>query len=125
MTGLNTNQAAFLAQLLVSKTATEAAAAVGLTDRTARRYMADPVFIAALREQQAAILAGVRAAIVGNADHVIATLRGLLDDANDATRARVGTWWLDYLQKAIEAADLDERLAKLEVMTNDGKNQDS
>lgn len=114
MDTLSKTQLAVLTALLQCKTATEAARAAGCNEKTVRRYLADPVFLAALREQQAAMLAGVRAAIVSGAETAITVLREVLSSGGDeGLRARTAQFWLTHLQKTIET---DELLARLEVL---------
>ena len=114
--GLTPKKRRFVVAMLGATTMTAAAAAVGITERTARRYMADPnvkrALTAALDEatRQAATLAASAMA------DALDTLTTIHRDADAPTGSRVSAARaiLETGPKLRGAADMGERIASLE-----------
>jgi len=109
-------QRRFLTALLAAPTASAAAQTVGISERTARRYLADPAFRRALQERQDALLSeATRAAL----RWMLAALDVLASVAADegapaASRVAACRALLDCAIKLIETNTLSERIAELE-----------
>jgi len=121
MDTLNPTQLSAIGALLRCRTIKEAAAEVGCSERTIRRYLQNPEFLHELRQQQNAVLASVRAGVIGGSEDAIAALRDLLDTENEGVKSRVAMWWVDRMEKTFEVSELLARLEALEAMTNDDK----
>jgi hypothetical protein len=93
-----------------------AAAAAQVSDRTIRRWLGEPLFMAALQEAQAALLDAATADLVRASGVAVALLRRTVDnvDAPLALRIRAAGMLLDSVLRWRELRDLEVRLAALE-----------
>ena len=93
-----------------------AAAAAQVTDRTIRRWLLEPVFVAALQEAQAALLDAATSDLVRASGAAVALLRRTVDnvDAPLALRIRAAGMLLDSVLRWREVRDIEVRLSALE-----------
>lgn len=93
-----------------------AAAAAQVTDRTIRRWLGEPLFVAALQEAQTALLDAATADLVRASGAAVALLRRTVDnvDAPLALRIRAAGMLLDSVLRWRELRDLEVRLSALE-----------
>ena len=113
---LSTRRKRALTALLSTPTIEGAAVKCGLSRRTLFRYLADPVFKAALRRQQDATVAAAVAALSGLAGSAIETLRDTLTDpeATPSVKVRAALGILEARRRIAELADLADRVTALE-----------
>jgi hypothetical protein len=105
-----------VAALLREGTVAKAAAAVGITERTAYRYMAEADFSAALREARQAAVAQAVAILSGAAAAAATTLRAVAEDEGTLPAVRVTAAGM-ILRHALQVGegDIADRLAELEA----------
>ena len=86
---MSTNQERFIAAVLSTRTVADAAREIGISERTAYRYLDDPEVRAALDSalDQALSTAARRAA--AGMDRALAALYAILDDPNSPIWARI------------------------------------
>ena len=102
------------AQLAAGKTVRDAAAAAGVSEKTAHRRAGDPEF----RKQ----VSGVRAGLIGSTAGILAdgmaeaagTLRALLADSDPNVRHRAAVKLIELGFRASELVDLEARVSGLE-----------
>jgi len=116
MDGLSTRQSAAIRALVTGATQADAASAAGVTERTIRRYLGEPVFVLALRQAQDVALGGVTRKMASGASDALDVLMVVMADeyVPAAVRVRAALGWLNTLWKARELADLAERITALE-----------
>jgi hypothetical protein len=105
-----------IAALASGRTATEAAAAVGVSTQTIYRRMKDPEFRAAVGRARAEVWVDDARRFREQVPRSLATLVELRDnpDAHDSTRARCAIAIVDLAAKFHELTDVAVRLAALE-----------
>jgi hypothetical protein len=105
-----------LEQLLAGANVTEAAAAAGMSERTAYRRLGDPGFPEQLAAARKAVVSGVVARLAGSAEKVVAVMLELIesDSTPPSVRARSCQAWLQSLQEYGMSEDLAGRLGELE-----------
>ena len=121
-TVLSARQRAFIAGIVAGMTHAEAAATVGVTSRTATRYMGNPLVRAALSESMDATFGQVTQRMAGGTNEALDVLRGIMVDkeVSPSVRVRASVAWLDAAPKWREAVDLVDRVMALENrMEND------
>ena len=86
---MSTNQERFIAAVLSTRTVADAAREIGISERTAYRYLDDPEVRAALDSalDQALSTAAQRAA--AGMDRALAALNAILEDPNSPISARI------------------------------------
>ena len=102
------------AQLAAGKTVRDAAAAAGVSEKTAHRRAGDPEF----RKQ----VSGVRAGLIGSTAGILAdgmaeaagALRALLADSDPNVRHRAAVKLIELGFRASELVDLEARVSELE-----------
>ena len=114
--GLSAKQIAFVAALVTGKTQEQAATAIGISIRQARRYYALPAVQAALRAAQDEGLAeAVRIMNAGSKTALRMLVELMCDDRVAAgIRLRAAQVWLEQAFRARELLDLTQRVAALE-----------
>lgn len=100
--------------------ATEAAAAGGVSDRTVRRWLENPGFRAEVNRQRAEMLGQTAGALVDAATEAVATLRGALGAEAESVRVRAAVAILNALVTVRETVELEERVAALEAAATEG-----
>jgi len=106
----------FVAALTSGLTQAEAAQAIGVTRRTAQRYMTDPVVRHALSQAQDQALGDVARKMNAGANEMLDVLRAVAQDNTmpPAVRVRAALGWLEVLFKAKELLELTTRVAIIE-----------
>ena len=113
---LTRNQKRSVAALLENRTVSGAAAAVGLNEKTLRRYLEIPDFrrVLARAEMDAIDEAGRR--LIAGQPEALDTLHDLMTDAESENVRRLATVaWLDFTLRWRELKNIEERLTSLEV----------
>ena len=113
----NLRQSQAIAALLKSSSVRGASKLSGIPERTLHRMLADPEFIAALREAESLALRDAVRLMAGDMEHNQAIMRAIRDDdtlpVNIRLRAAVA---IDEAHRRWrEIADIDERLTRLEM----------
>lgn len=113
---LSGRQARALTALLVNPSVVAAAKKAGLGEATLYRYLADPVFKAALDKRRDALVSSITSSLVGLAGLAIEALRDILqdEDASAAVKSRTALGWLAQMRQSVELVELVERVSKLE-----------
>lgn len=103
--------------LLATGDQQQAAAAAGVTDRTIRRWLVEPAFVAALQEAQGALLDATTNDLVRASGGAVGLLRRTVEnvDAPLALRIRAAGILLDSTLRWRELRDIERRLAALEA----------
>lgn len=119
LTVLSTRQRAFIGAIVAGMTYAEAAATIGVTPRTATRYMGDPLVKAALSEAMDATFGQVTHRMAGGTNEALDVLRDIMTDGtiSASVRVRAAVAWLDAAPKWREAVDLVDRVTALEQRT--------
>lgn len=105
--------------LLTAQNAREAAKLAGVNPRTLYRWMQEPAFVAALREAESEAIAALSRSLVALGESATAALNDALDKKQKITvRLRASEIVIGNLLRLRELVDLEERLSKLEQMTN-------
>ncbi len=115
---LNAKRQAFVAAMLAAASVGEAAGSVGVSERTARRWLADPAVRLALSEAQNELLSQVTAKLLTAISEAIETLREVHSDADNAPTARVSAARaiLEAGLRYVETSDLARRVTELEEL---------
>lgn len=113
---LTARQRAYVAAIAAGMTPLEAAAALGIGARTARRYGAEPMVRAAITAAQDDALAQVSARMNAGSNAALDVLHALMTDAAApaSVRLRAAQVWLDVAFRARELVDLVARVTDLE-----------
>ena len=115
---LTPKQEAAVRALLTSKNVGEAAAAVGVSERTLYRWLTDPAFRAALSVAEGDLLDAATRRLLTLQDDAIGAFEDVLTggpDVTDTARLRAAQAVLDYLLKLREMRSVEERLTALEA----------
>jgi AcrR family transcriptional regulator len=86
---ISPNQERFIAALLSTRTIADAARQVGISERTAYRYLDDPEVRAALDSALNQALSSAAQRAAAGMDHALATLSAILDDPNTPLQPRI------------------------------------
>jgi hypothetical protein len=113
-TGRKNADAALIVALVTGKAAEEAAAAVGVSARTAYRRLADPAFRQRLAEAQAQLVAQALGKVTAAATAAAATLEQLLAAESETVRLGAARTILELGTKVREGSDLGARMQALE-----------
>jgi hypothetical protein len=112
--GRKNADAALLAALTAGKATEDAAAAVGVSPRTAYRRLADPAFRQRLAEAQAQLVAQALGKVTASATAAAATLERLLTAESETVRLGAARTILELGTKVRENSDLAARMQALE-----------
>jgi hypothetical protein len=116
--GLTRNQKRLIPHLLACRNIAEAAAKVGLGERTVSRWLAeDEAFQRALAKAEGEAIDAATRELVNLAGDAIRTLREVLGDKGAAPTARVraADMVLSHLLRLRELRNIERRLVKLEL----------
>ena len=115
-TDLSPRRAAFVAALVAGMTQAEAAESIGVRPRTCRRWFADPVVRAAVRQAQDDALGEVTRRMNAGSQDALRVLREVMQDGDmpPSVRVRAAQVWLDTAFRARELLELADRVAGLE-----------
>jgi hypothetical protein len=110
-----------IAALLTQPNQQAAAAAAGVTDRTLRRWMDDPLFQASLNTAQLAILQDAVRMLLVDLEKSLTTIRDLRDNPNESSgvRLRAAQSLLAVLMDWRTTLSFEERIATLERLFAD------
>ena len=113
---LSLNEERALTALLTETTISAAAEQAGLSERSLYRYLGDPSFKAALREQHDAILSSITSSLLALSTKALVTLEAVLDDpeTTPASKVRASLGVLSHARSMVEMGELLERLVYLE-----------
>jgi|SRR5580692_8778199 hypothetical protein len=102
--------------LLSHRSIEEAARAIGVAEKTLRRWMQEPDFDAAYRAAKRASFGQSIARLHHLSSAAVSTLGKVMLDPNTpaSTRVRAADSILDHTAKAIEIEDIDARVSELE-----------
>lgn len=109
-------QERILAALLHSKTRVEAAKMIGVTEKTLRRYLQDPILKARYARARHDILEEVLSILQLNMRYAVSALVDIAvsPSANEHARVAAARATLEYGIKMTELVDIEERLRALE-----------
>lgn len=122
---ISRRQQEFLCALLESATIKEAAARVGVNERTAYRWRQQPEFVDAYGAAKAVIYQDAITRLQSAAGAAVTTLCNSLADRSGAVRLRAALGILQLGAELGELADISARLAKLEDRTGDETRRDT
>lgn len=111
--GLSRIQQRGLVALMVSRTITDAAAAVSVSEKTMRRWLADETFVTAYRAAARESARTAVSALLSAQEEAVGVLRQHLRAVSPATAVRAARALLE-LGVRVGAEDLDERITGLE-----------
>jgi hypothetical protein len=103
-----------LAALAAGTPVEQAAAAAGLSVRTAYRRLADPAFRGRLARARDALIETALGELVDSASHAVATLGALLASPDERVRLGAAKAVLEQLLRLRETVGLGQRVAALE-----------
>lgn len=122
--GLNLRQEKYLLALLTNSNVAEASKQAGINERTAYKYMNDPVF----KEQQRKVMRGLLSTVTGRLQYEATKSVDVLADIRDDekappyTRVEASKILLEMAYKSFELEDVQERLERVEEFINEAKN---
>lgn len=102
--------------LITSGSTAEAASAADVTERSVRRWLADPDFRSAFRAAGRAAASEALTALLAAQGEAVAALRAALVAESPATRVRAARALLEVGRHAFED-DIEERIERLEEVT--------
>ena len=111
--------------LLGNKTVEQAAQQAGVSTRSLYRWLAEPVFAAALRSAEGELLAAAVRSLAGLQAEAIATLHSALSAPKVADKIKAATALLNYGVQLRQTYVLEQRLAALEQLLLGGKDDAS
>ena len=121
-TGQERRDPALIAALAAGATERAAAAQAGMSERTARRRMADPAFRARVHRAQTDLLGQAVATLTGAAVTAASTLLGLLDpSAPPSVRLGAARAVLEFTGRLREEHLIEERLSAVELAVGLGQ----
>jgi hypothetical protein len=111
---LSRKQEAAVAALLTHGTILQAAEAVGLSERTLRRWLAVPEFRATYNTARRQVIEQSTAVLGQLTTHAALALGQALRDDDMGVRVRAAKVIFDTALRGVEVADLEARIAELE-----------
>jgi len=119
---LSARKRAFVAAITAGLNQTEAAESIGVTPRTGRRYMADPMVRAALSEAMDATFGEISVHMAAGTNDALTVIREVMlsKSISPSVRIRAAQIWLEHCQRFRELNDLANRVAELERKLSDG-----
>jgi hypothetical protein len=110
---LSRKQDEAIAALLSAPTIKEAAAAVGVDEKTVRRWLGEPDFAAAFRDARRQIVEEAITRAQQSTVEAVATLRRLLTCGHPPTEARAAASLYDRAVRGVELSDLVQAVEEL------------
>jgi len=119
---LTPKKRAFIRAILTERDTAAAAKVAGIANRSAYRWMKDPIIQAAIVQSEGAALDQVTRGLLRLADSAVTTLEDAMDNIKATTSARVraADIVLTRLLQLRELVTLEERISKLEEITQEG-----
>ena len=112
---LSSNQTRALAAILSEKTIRDAAAKVGLTEKTLYKYLNDETFVSALAAAQDEITREAVNRLVGGLNTALDALDDLIKSGDPTNKRLAAVAWLTHALKLKEFAEIERRLNALEA----------
>jgi hypothetical protein len=103
-----------IAALLTCRTIAEAAAAVGIAERTLAGWLKVPAFASAYRAARRQVVELAVSRLQGVTGEAVDTLQGLLAAESESVRLGAAKGILEFAQQAVAIGDLLERVEALE-----------
>ena len=123
-TSLDAREMRFVQQLAAGKTMPQASRAVGISDRTGRRWRSTPRVGAALREALQEQVGVCKAVLASGAARAARSLVKMSDGKGSTTQVAASKAVVDGAIKAVEIDELQAKVAELEAalsaLTQDG-----
>lgn len=109
-----------ISALLANSTITRAAAQAGISERTIRRWMRDPVFVRRYREERTRTLEATTNLLRKESVRAVRTLASIAGNSRAPVTARVSAARaiVELTFKGVELHDLEERIGQLEEIAN-------
>ena len=102
------------ARLAAGLTVRDAAAELGVSEKTAHRRLADPAFRQRITELRREMTARAIGQLADGMTHAVDELRRLASSANEGIRLRACIALLEHGLKAAALADLEDRIRSIE-----------
>ena len=121
-TKLNSRQYKAIQSLLIGSTIGQAAAEAGCSEKTVRRWLADPRFTAELNDSRREIVERVATRLVALADQAVAALAQVMKNPSAegaGTRRMAAATTLELCHKWLQLVTFEDRLAALEAIVNE------
>ena len=109
-----------LSALLTSDTKAEAAEKAGISDRTLRTYLADPVYKAEYQRRKRKLLTHATQQMQKSMKIAVSTLRDIIEnkESKDSDRITAARLILEYSLRYTEITDIMGRIEDLETTVN-------
>lgn len=122
---MRTDKEKALSALLTSDTKTEAAKKAGISDRTLRTYLSDPVFKAEYQRRKKKLLTDATHQMQQSMKIAVTTLRGIIQSkgSKDSDRITAAKLILEYSLRYTEISDILSRIEDLENAVNQDNNR--
>jgi UDP-N-acetyl-D-mannosaminuronic acid transferase (WecB/TagA/CpsF family) len=118
---LNRNQQKAIAALIESRTISDAALVVGVSERTLYRYLENVEFRAALTQAERGLIDGAGFRLMAGQEQALDTLEALMTKARSDNVKRLAAHdWLDFSFKWRDTS-IEQRLNALEAAINEHK----
>lgn len=117
---IRTGEDQFIAALAMGKSIAEAAGDVGISERTARRWLAETEFRQHVETARSELMKQALAQLSGVASDAVKTLKDLLTSPNDNAKLGAARPILANLISLKEHHELEERIARLEAQLPKG-----
>ena len=114
------NQRRALASLISSKSITEAALNIGMSEKTIRRYLEDVNFRQALTQAEGDLINVAGRRLLGGQDAALEALAGLIEGAiKESDKRLAAVSWLELALRWRESVTIEQRIAALERAQNE------
>jgi hypothetical protein len=110
--------------LAAGASASAAAKRAGCSRRTVFRRLEDAEFRRAVARARGQIISRATSLLARTSAKAVATLQKLLDDANASVRRMAAKSLLDSLARLSDLAEVEERIAELELALTKGENHE-
>jgi hypothetical protein len=101
--------------LLAKPTIKAAAESIGISEKTARNWLADPTFLKAYRSQRRQLVEGATARVQAAMSTAVDTLLELVESDNERLRLEAAKFLFEHGREALDKDDVLERLEALEA----------
>jgi hypothetical protein len=105
---------ALLLALAAGHTVREAAERAGVSERTATRRLADPIFRRLVTKTRADLMDGAMGKLADSTGQAVVTLRGLLEAVSETARLGAAKTILEMAARLKETVELEQRVRDLE-----------